>query len=76
MSYKIAENKRTLDIGSELGAQLILEGSIRKAGDRVRISVQLIDVESDRHLWAQNYDRTLEDIFAIQSESQVELQNL
>ena len=68
MTYKNQQNKRTLDIGSELGVGTILEGSIRKAGDRVRISVQLIDVESDRHLWAQNYDRTLEDIFAIQSE--------
>ena len=68
MSYKNQQNKRTLDIGRELDVGTILEGSIRKAGNRVRISVQLIDVQSDRHLWAQNYDRTLEDIFAIQSD--------
>ncbi len=68
MSYKNQQDKRTMDIGKELDVRTILEGSIRKAGNRVRISVQLIDVESDRHLWAQNYDRTLDDIFAIQSE--------
>ena len=68
MSYKNQQNKRTIDIGRELGVGTLLEGSIRKSGNRVRISVQLIDVQSDNHLWAQNYDRTLEDIFAIQSD--------
>ena len=68
MSYKNKQDKRTIDIGRELNVGTLLEGSVRKAGDRVRISVQLIDVASDKHLWAQNYDRRLEDVFVIQSD--------
>ena len=52
----------------ELGVQYVVEGSVRKAGRRVRITVQLIDATTDRHLWAERYDRELEDIFAIQDE--------
>ncbi len=52
----------------ELGVQYVVEGSVRKAGKRVRITVQLIDAETDRHIWAERYDRDLEDIFAIQDE--------
>jgi len=52
----------------ELGVQYVVEGSVRKAGNRVRITVQLIDAESDHHLWAERYDRELADIFAIQDE--------
>ena len=52
----------------ELGVQYVVEGSVRKVGRRVRITVQLIDAETDRHLWAERYDRDLEDIFAIQDE--------
>ena len=52
----------------ELGVQYVVEGSVRKAGNRVRITVQLIDAETDRHVWAERYDRELEDIFAIQDE--------
>jgi adenylate cyclase len=52
----------------ELGVQYVLEGSVRKAGNRVRVTVQLIDAETDRHLWAERYDRELQDIFAIQDE--------
>ena len=55
-------------IGRELKARYVLEGSVRKAANRVRISVQLIEAESDRHLWAERYDREMEDIFAIQDE--------
>ena len=55
-------------IGRELKARYVLEGSVRKAANRVRITVQLIEAESDRHLWAERYDRELEDIFAIQDE--------
>jgi tetratricopeptide (TPR) repeat protein len=54
-------------IGSELGVRYLVEGSVRRVGDRVRVTVQLIDARTDDHLWAENYDRTLEDIFAIQS---------
>ena len=56
------------DVARELGVQFVVEGSVRKAGNRVRITVQLIDAEADRHVWAERYDRDLEDIFAIQDE--------
>jgi adenylate cyclase len=55
-------------VARDLGVQYVLEGSVRRAGDRVRITVQLIDAEADRHVWAERYDRKLEDIFAIQDE--------
>ena len=61
------------EVGKELGVQYVLEGSIRKAGDRVRITAQLIDAESGHHLWAERYDRNVSDIFAIQDEITVEL---
>ncbi len=66
-SYK-ASTKSVAQIGSELGVGSLLEGSVRKAGDRVRISLQLIDVASQEHAWTETYDRHLADIFAIQSE--------
>ena len=53
---------------AELGVQYVVEGSVRKVGQRVRITVQLIDAKTDHHLWAERYDRDLEDIFAIQDE--------
>ena len=52
----------------ELGVQFVVEGSVRRQGNRVRITVQLIEGESDRHIWAERYDRDLEDIFALQDE--------
>jgi TolB-like protein/class 3 adenylate cyclase len=52
-------------VGKALGARYILEGSVRKSGDRVRISGQLIDTETGHHVWAQRYDRVLTDIFAV-----------
>ncbi len=52
-------------VSKELSAQYILEGSVRKAGNRVRISAQLIDGVADRHIWAERYDRELEDVFAV-----------
>ncbi len=55
-------------IGRELGVQYILEGSIRRAGNRVRITAQLIDSASGAHVWAERYDRDLEDIFVLQEE--------
>ena len=55
-------------VAKELGVQYVVEGSVRKAGSRVRITVQLIGAETDRHLWAERYDRELADIFAIQDE--------
>ena len=55
-------------VAKELSVQYVVEGSVRKSGSRVRITVQLIDAETDRHLWAERYDRELADIFAIQDE--------
>jgi TolB-like protein/Tfp pilus assembly protein PilF len=55
-------------VAKELGVATVLEGSVQKAGDKVRINLQLIDAASDGHLWAQNYDRGLEDVFAVQSD--------
>jgi len=55
-------------IGRELGVHYVLEGSVRKAGERVRVSAQLIDVNTDKHIWAERYDREFKDIFAIQDE--------
>ncbi|HEY9112216.1 MAG TPA: tetratricopeptide repeat protein [Rhodanobacteraceae bacterium] len=56
------------DIGRALNVAAIMEGSVRKAGDRVRVTAQLIDAENGYHLWSENFDRRLEDIFAIQEE--------
>jgi TolB-like protein/Tfp pilus assembly protein PilF len=56
------------EIGAELGVGAILEGSVRRSDDRVRIVAQLIDVATDTHLWAETYDREVADIFAVQSE--------
>ncbi len=56
------------EIGAKLGAGTVLEGSVRRAGDRVRVVAQLIDAAADQHLWAETYDRQLTDIFAIQAD--------
>ena len=55
-------------VSEELGVQYVLEGSVRKAGDRIRITAQLIDALTGRHLWAEKYDRNIGDIFAVQDE--------
>jgi len=55
-------------IGQELGARYVLEGSVRKAGGRVRVTGQLIDAETGHHIWAERFDRPLDDVFAIQDE--------
>ena len=67
MRYK-QTSKGTVEIGRELGATKLLEGSVRKSGNRLRITAQLIDARNDEHLWAETYDRDLKDIFEIQSE--------
>ncbi len=56
------------EIGEKLQVSYILEGSVRKAGDKIRITAQLIDARTDAHIWSQTYDRTLDDVFAIQDE--------
>jgi adenylate cyclase len=57
-------------ISKQLGVQHVLEGSVRRSGDRVRIRItaQLIDAAADQHLWSETYDRELQDIFAVQEE--------
>jgi len=67
MKYK-GSQKGASDVGKELNAGSLIEGSVRKAGNKVRITTQLIDTSTESHLWAQNYDRNLDDVFAIQSE--------
>jgi len=67
MNYKKKE-KSVSQIGRELEVGSIIEGSVRKAGNRVRVTVQLIDSRTEEHLWASNYDKELDDIFAIQSD--------
>lgn len=56
------------EIAGRLGVHYILEGSVRKAGDRIRVTAQLIDARADRHLWSEHYDRDLADVFAVQDE--------
>src|SRR5947209_3581068 len=67
MQYKNSP-KRVLDVGRELKTGTVIEGSVRKAANKVRITVQMIDASTEGHLWVQNYDRQMDDIFAIQSE--------
>src|SRR5215831_5405358 len=55
-------------VGQELGARYVLEGSVRRSGDRIRITAQLIDAETGAHRWAERYDRELHDVFAVQDE--------
>ena len=55
-------------IGEKLGVTSVLEGSVRKVGNRIRITAQLVNVENGYHLWSETYDRQLEDVFAIQDE--------
>jgi len=67
MLYK-STPKSASQIGAELGVSALLEGSVRKAGNRLRITAQLIDARNDRHLWAETFDREFDDVFAIQTE--------
>jgi len=66
-SYK-GKSVDVREVGRDLGVRYVLEGSVRKAGNRVRITAQLIDATSGHHVWAERYDRALEDIFAVQDE--------
>jgi adenylate cyclase len=56
------------DIGQQLGVRYVLEGSVRKSEDRIRVTAQLIDVKTDQHIWAERYDREIKGVFAIQDE--------
>jgi TolB-like protein/Tfp pilus assembly protein PilF len=68
IQYKTGGKRNLRQIGKELGVAHVLEGSVQRAGNRVRVNAQLIDARTDAHLWAQTYDRDLADVFAIQSE--------
>jgi len=74
MRYKRTD-KSIADIGRELNVNSVLEGSVRKAGDKVRITVQLIDVGTQAHLWSQDFDRELKDVIATQSEISEQVAN-
>src|SRR5204862_3327774 len=68
MQYKSGIARNLREIGQQLGVVHVVEGSVQRSGNRVRVNAQLVDARTDRHLWAQTYDRDLADVFAIQSE--------
>jgi serine/threonine-protein kinase len=68
MQYKSGLARNLRKIGEELGVAHVVEGSVQRAANKIRVNAQLIDARSDAHLWAQTYDRDLADVFAIQSE--------
>jgi TolB-like protein/class 3 adenylate cyclase/Tfp pilus assembly protein PilF len=68
MAYKTDTRRNLREIASALGVAHVLEGSVQRAGTRVRVTAQLIDARTDAHVWADSYDRELADVFAIQSE--------
>lgn len=66
--YKTGAERNIREIGRQLGVGYIMEGSVQRARDRLRINAELIDARTDSHIWAETYDRTAADLFAIQSE--------
>jgi TolB-like protein/class 3 adenylate cyclase/Tfp pilus assembly protein PilF len=68
MQYKTGVARNLREIGQQLGVAHLLEGSVQRAANKVRVNAQLIDARNDAHLWAQTYDRPVDDVFAIQSE--------
>jgi TolB-like protein/Flp pilus assembly protein TadD len=68
MSYRGDGLRNAREIGKALGVATLLEGSVRRIGNRVRVNVQLIDASNDEHIWAEDYDRDLTDVFAIQTD--------
>ena len=68
MSYRGDGVRNAREIGKALGVATLLEGSVRRIGNRVRVNVQLIDANNDEHIWAEDYDRDLTDVFAIQTD--------
>jgi len=71
-SYK-GKAVKVQQVGRELGVRYVLEGSVQKSKERIRVIAQLIDASTDRHMWAENYDRELKDIFTIQDEITIKL---
>jgi len=68
MSYRDNVTRNVREIGKALGVATLLEGSVRRVGNRVRVNVQLINADNDEHIWAEDYDRDLTDVFAIQTD--------
>jgi serine/threonine-protein kinase len=68
MQYKSRVARNLLEISQQLGVAHVVEGAVQRSGNRVRVNAQLLDARTDRHLWAQTFDRDLADVFAIQSE--------
>src|SRR6266404_263246 len=68
MSFRGSGARNARDIGKALGVATLLEGSVRRVGNRVRVNVQLIDANNDEHVWAEDYDRELTDVFALQTD--------
>ena len=68
MQYKSGVARNLREIGQQLGVAHVLEGSVQRANNRVRVNAQLIDARTDKHLWAKTYDRELADVFAIETE--------
>ena len=73
MQYKTNITRNLKEIAQQLGVSNVIEGSVRRSGSHIRVSVQLIDALTDRHIWAQNYDRTLADSLALQGELAAEI---
>src|SRR2546425_8538967 len=73
MQYKTAITRNLREIARQLGVSNVVEGSVRRSGNHIRVSVQLIDAVTDRHIWVQNYDRTLADSLALQGELATEI---
>jgi TolB-like protein/Flp pilus assembly protein TadD len=73
MPFKAGITRNLREIAQQLGVSNVVEGSVRRAGDHIRVSVQLIDALNDRHIWSENYDRTLADSLALQGELAIEI---
>src|SRR5947208_17126631 len=73
MQYKAGITRNLKEIAQQLGVTNVVEGSVRRFGNHIRVSVQLIDALTDRHIWVQNYDRTLADSITLQDELDTEI---
>src|SRR5437868_8647740 len=68
MSYRGEGTRNAREVGKALGVATLLEGSVRRSGNRVRVNVELINASNDEHIWAEDYDGDLTDVFAIQTD--------
>src|SRR4029450_9348306 len=75
MQYKSGIKRNLKEIAQQLGVSNVVEGNVRRAGNQVRVSVQLIDARTDTHLWAEHYERDVADVFAIQTEIAQQIAN-